>query len=224
MNAIIFPALEDADNTGLLALGGDLSVDTLLTAYSSGIFPWPWSERYLAWFAPPQRAVLFLDNFHVSKRLKSIIKKKEYEIRADTNFEKVINACAKSKNRTGQKGTWITKPMIQAYIDLHKAGFAHSIECYFDGELCGGVYGVSIGKMFAGESMFYTAPNASQIAFYHLVELLNAQNVKIIDCQVMTPHSEKFGAVEIDREEFMSILTKSVRGKGLDFSVNRLSS
>jgi leucyl/phenylalanyl-tRNA--protein transferase len=213
-----FPPVEKADKTGLLAIGGELDIETLLTAYSSGIFPWPFDERFMAWFAPPKRAVLFLDDYHVSKRLLSIIKKNEYKIKVNKNFEKVIRYCATSQNRKGQKGTWIIDPMIEAYCDLQRAGFAHSVECYMDGELCGGVYGVAIGKMFAGESMFYVKPNASQIAFYHLVKHLKSEGVKMLDCQVMTPHSKKFGAVEIKREEFMRLLKKAVREKDIDFT------
>ena len=209
----IFPPLESADKNGLLAIGGDTGINTLLTAYNNGIFPWPFNEKFLAWFAPPKRAVLFLKDFHASNTLKRVIKQKKFLVKINSNFEKVIKYCAKSNNRKGQSGTWITKDIIKGYCKMHEAGYAHSIEAYAEDELCGGVYGVSVGKIFAGESMFYTKPNASQVAFFHLIELLKFQDAKILDCQVMTPHSKKFGAVEITRNEFMKILENGKNGK-----------
>ncbi len=218
MSLIKFPPLSQADENGLLAIGGDLCTETLIHAYSSGIFPWPLNDDFLAWFAPPKRAVLFLDKFHPSSSLLRLIKKKVFEIRTNTNFEKVIQHCSLSMNRKGQKGTWITDEMIEAYCVLHKEGYAHSIECYFGDKLSGGIYGVSIGKMFAGESMFYIEPNASKIALYYLVQILKEQGVTLLDCQVMTPHSKKFGAVDISREEFNKYLRKSIKEKKIELN------
>ena len=201
-----FPPVEKADEDGLLALGGSLSSEVLLEAYSSGIFPWPFEERYLAWFSPPKRAVLFLKDLRVPKSLLRLIKKGEYQIRINTCFKEVIEACARSPNRKGQHGTWITDSMIDAYCHLHKLGYAHSIEYFEHSKLKGGLYGVSIGRMFAGESMFYDKPNASKLALYHLVNLLKQQNVEWIDCQVMTRHLQALGAVEIERKSFIKML------------------
>lgn len=219
----IFPPVEEADRqSGLLAFGGDLDVETLLEAYSLGIFPWPLDERYLTWFAPPRRAVLFLDDYHVSASLLKVLKRKKYEINFDTAFEEVIKGCAFNQNRRNQSGTWITKGMIGAYTELHRRGYAHSVECFKDGVLAGGLYGVSIGSMFAGESMFYDQPDCSKLSLHYLVGVLKAQNVKWIDCQVMTPHLKRFGAVEIPRAEFTSLLNQALAGKKPHFSLDKL--
>jgi len=206
-----FPPVEKADRYGLLALGGDLEIDSLLLAYRSGIFPWPFDEETLAWFAPPRRAVLFLRDFHVSRSLERERKRSKFDFRIDQAFPEVIRRCAEAKNRGVQAGTWITQGIIESYIRLHQAGFAHSIECWLDGQLTGGLYGVSIGAMFAGESMFYRRSNASKLALWFLVEHLRQKKAEWIDCQVMTPLLRSFGAVEIQRDEFMALLLKAVK-------------
>lgn len=206
-----FPPVEEADDeTGLLAIGGDLEVESLVLAYRSGIFPWPVDEELLTWFAPKKRAVLFFDDFHVSRSLIRFRKTKEYEFKLNTRFEDVINLCAEVVNRGDQRGTWITQEMIPAYIEFHKAGYAHSGEIYYEGELAGGIYGVRIGNMFAGESMFYRQSNASKLALVHLIEWLQVQGITWMDCQNLTPLLEGFGAVEIERGRFMEMLGECI--------------
>lgn len=207
-----FPPVESADRHGLLAVGGDVEVPSLLLAYKSGIFPWPIEEDVLTWFAPPRRALLFLDRFHAPRSLLKMRKREApiLEIRFDHDFETVIRACSELENRGKQQGTWITQEMIAGYIELHKAGYAHSVECYVGGELRGGLYGVSIGRMFAGESMFYRYPNASKYCLLALVERLVEKGVPWIDCQVMTPFFESLGAVEVSRKEFMRLLSDAI--------------
>jgi leucyl/phenylalanyl-tRNA--protein transferase len=203
-----FPPVDQADEHGLLARGGDLDVQSLLLAYKSGIFPWPIIPEVLTWFAPPRRTVLFLDDFHASSSLLKAWKKQSYTFAIDRDFAQVIKHCAEVKNRKGQHGTWITPAMVKAYTKLHKAGFAHSIECYRDGALRGGLYGVSIGSFFAGESMFHLEPNTSKLALYFLVQYLKEKGCKWIDCQVTTALLKAFGAKELDRAKYMQLLKK----------------
>jgi len=205
-----FPPVDLANEFGLLAVGGDLEPESLHLAYKSGIFPWPMIDEYLTWFAPEKRAVLFLEDLHISKSLKRQKKRGEYSFHFNRNFDAVIKACAELPNRKMQEGTWITEDVVHAYIDFHKAGYCHSIECYKKDFLVGGLYGVSIGKMFAGESMFYYEPNASKLAFWHLLEYLANKEVTWIDCQMMTPLLKNFGAVEIERDRFMELLEEAV--------------
>jgi len=201
-----FPTVENADEHGLLAVGGDLDVDSLLLAYKSGIFPWPLTSEQLAWFAPPKRALLFIAEAHTSKSLKKFLKKCPYRISINRDFESIIRRCSEIDNRKRQSGTWISEEVVNGYIALHKAGYAHSIEVYEDSTLAGGLYGVAIGAMFAGESMFYKKTNASKVALHFLIQYLRERNVKWIDCQVMTPLLKSFGAREIERQEFMCLL------------------
>lgn len=210
MSFVQFPPVELADETGLLAAGGDLDVETLYTAYTQGIFPWPvFSGDLLTWFAPSQRCVLYLEHFHPSTRLLRKQKKKLWSFRINSSFEEVITACSVLP-RKGQDGTWITNRMIEAYIALHKAGWCHSIECYRGEKLVGGLYGVAIGKMFAGESMFHTESDASKLTLCFLVDYLKGKGCKWIDCQQNTPLLSSFGAVEITRERFMKELSEAV--------------
>ncbi len=207
----MFPDVELADEDGLLAIGGDLEVETLLQAYKNGIFPWPIFEKVpMMWFAPPKRAVLFLDKFRFPKSLKKILKKGNYTFAIDHNFPQVIHNCARVGDRGKLNKTWLTPEITEAYIDFHNAGYAHSIECYREDILIGGLYGVAIGKMFAGESMFYKESNASKLALCYLVSFLLDQGVSWIDCQQMTPFFESLGAEEVDRKEFMQMLKIAV--------------
>ncbi len=210
MTILAFPDVSSADEHGLLAIGGDLEVPSLLLAYRSGIFPWPLDEETLAWFAPPKRAVLFFDRIHVARSLERERRRSTLEFKFDQNFAAVIQACAETTNRTKQQGTWITDDIIDAYCALHKSGIAHSIEAYQDGELVGGLYGVSIGAMFAGESMFYRAPNASKLALLYLCDYLGNCGGEWLDCQVLTPHMTQLGAQEIPRAKFMQLLSKAL--------------
>ena len=191
-NHIIFPPVDEADLDGLLAIGGDLSPRRLLAAYAQGIFPW-YNEDPILWFSPDPRCVLLPEDIHVSKSLCRTMKKGRYKIRYDCDFESVIRACGEVP-RNGQDGTWITEDMIQAYCDLARLGFAHSVEAWENGELVGGLYGVSLGAAFFGESMFAKRPDASKVAFVSLVQMLRRWHFHFIDCQVHTAHLERFGA------------------------------
>ncbi len=205
-----FPPVEWADETGLLAVGGDLEVATLELAYRSGIFPWPISDEPILWFAPPWRAVLEFDAFHLPRRLQRELKKAPFEFRIDADFPAVIRACADYRGRQGQHGTWLTPEMIAAYIEFHHHGFAHSFETYAEGRLVGGLYGVRIGRYFAGESMFHRQKNASKFALIQTVRTLQAQGLTWMDVQVMSPLLASFGAREIPRSEFMRWLRAAV--------------
>jgi len=201
-----FPSVELADDDGVLCIGGDLSSATLRAAYHQGIFPWPINEEFpVVWFAPPMRGVLFFDEFHISKSVTKMLRREKYECRVDAAFEQVISHCA---NRC--EGTWITPDIIDAYINLHREGIAHSVETYLDGELVGGLYGVSWGKYFCGESMFYLRSGASKAALVYLVEYLKTRGVKWIDIQNISPLFELFGAREIPRAEFMELLKSAI--------------
>lgn len=197
-----FPNPADGDDEGLLCYGGDLSVERLLSAYSSGIFPWFNEDDPILWWSPNPRFVLFPDHLHISKSLKRTIKKNLFEIKYDTAFVQVMIECANAK-RPDHDGTWIVPEMIEAYSELHQAGFAHSFEAWYDGELVGGGYGVAIGDIFCGESMFAKKNDASKVAFVHLVERLKSNGFSLIDSQIHTDYLEKFGAVHISRDEYL---------------------
>ena len=212
MSTEIFPPLECADSTGLLCVGGDLSSELLLNAYKSGIFPWPIEEfPSIPWFSPPNRAVLHTKDLYVSKSLKKELSKNRYEFSVNNNFSAVISACANSPTRKDPGATWISDEMIKAYTELHHNGYAHSVECYKDTKLVGGLYGISIGQMFAGESMFHIDSNASKMCMVKLVELLKEVNISWIDCQVINPFLESLGAIEINRNEFIQLLDSAVK-------------
>lgn len=202
---LIFPPAELADENGIIAVGGDLRSDRLLLAYASGIFPWYGEDLPIIWHAPDPRLVLEADKLHVSRSLRKAMRKLPYDIRLDTAFEEVIRACA-TISRPTQDGTWIIDEMIDAYLELHRLGFAHSAEAWRDDELVGGLYGISLGGAFFGESMFARAENASKIAFVALVAQLRAWDIKLIDCQVHTEHLARFGAEEWSRDRYMAAL------------------
>ena len=204
-----FPDLDEADESGLLAVGGDLSIERLKLAYSKGIFPWYEKGMSILWWSPDPRMVLFPDKMIISHSLKQSIKKQQFTVTIDKDFEKVIKNCAKTP-RKGESGTWITNEMKNAYIRLHEAGFAHSAEAWLDDELVGGLYGVALGKAYFGESMFHHVTNASKVAFYHLVEKLKLWDFKIIDAQVYTNHLESLGGEMIPRSQYIQILEKAL--------------
>lgn len=210
----IFPSPEEAEEEGLLAVGGDLSPERLVTAYSMGIFPWPHRGMPLLWFSPDPRMVLDAREITLAKSLRQAIKRRKFEVRLDTAFAETMTGCAKAK-RKGTRGTWITKPMITAYTQLHELGIAHSAESWLDGELVGGLYGVSLGRVFFGESMFAAEPDASKVAFATLVAQLRAWGVSLVDCQTHTEHLERFGARLIPRSEFLKRLAQEVRQPSL---------
>lgn len=203
-----FPPLHQAlkEPNGLIAIGGDLSPARLLNAYRHGIFPWFSEDEPILWWSPDPRMVLFPETLKISHSLKKTIKKEIFDIQFNTNFSAVMSACSQTP-RHGQGGTWITDNMIEAYCELHKAGFAISAESWQNGALVGGCYGVKIGKMFYGESMFHHVTDASKVAFVHLVEYLKKQGVGLIDCQMKTAHLASFGAKEIPRAEFFAKLS-----------------
>jgi leucyl/phenylalanyl-tRNA--protein transferase len=205
-----FPPVERAlhEPNGLLAAGADLSVGRLLQAYEHGIFPWSSEGQPLLWWSPDPRMVLVPSDLRISRSLRKRLARRDYEVRADTAFEEVMRACAAP--RAGQDGTWITGEMIEAYLRLHQAGHAHSIETWIGGQLAGGLYGVALGRAFFGESMFTRAPDASKIALAHLVRQLERWDCGLIDCQMATAHLARFGAREIPRPEFMRRLAKLV--------------
>ena len=198
-----FPPVDQALDkpNGLLAVGGNLSPERLLDAYRHGIFPWFNTDEPVLWWSPDPRMVLFPQEFKVSRSLRKTLRNKQYEVRADSAFEQVMRACAEP--REGQDGTWIHEEMIAAYTALHRMGHAHSIETWIDGELAGGLYGIAIGHMFYGESMFSRRTDASKIALAHLAKQLARWNFGMIDCQMNTHHLASLGAREIPRTEFI---------------------
>ncbi|MDR4514081.1 leucyl/phenylalanyl-tRNA--protein transferase [Nitrosomonas sp.] len=202
----LFPPLEEAllEPNGLLAVGGDLSPKRLINAYENGIFPWFNKDEPALWWSPDPRMVLFPNELKVSRSLRKSIKKNNYHVRCDSHFSEVMLACAEP--RRNQAGTWIHPDMVSAYTALHEIGLAHSVETWIDGKLVGGLYGLAMGKVFFGESMFSRAPDASKIAFVYLVRHLIQWNYILIDCQVRTAHLASLGAREISRAEFSQIL------------------
>ncbi len=198
-----FPPIETAraDMGGLLAVGADLSPERLLDAYRRGIFPWGTVEGFPLWYCPQPRMVLFPDEFRLRRSLKQALRRQNYEVRFDNDFAATLDACAATP-RPGQDGTWITDAMRQAYLRLFELGWAHSVETWVDGQLAGGLYGLAIGKMFYGESMFSRRTDASKIAFAHLVSHLSRQAYGMIDCQMHTPHLASLGGRQIPRREF----------------------
>jgi leucyl/phenylalanyl-tRNA--protein transferase len=205
-----FPPAEEALDDGLLAIGGDLSINRLLLAYRSGIFPWFDEEDELPmWWCPDPRFVLFPDELRVSKSMRQLLKKNEFELRVNTAFEEVIAHC-RNAERKGQDGTWISDAIINSYTALHMLGYAHSAETWHNGKLVGGLYGIRMGNVFFGESMFSTESNASKFAFIKWVERLKDEGVVLIDCQVYTEHLESLGARMIPREAFLGYLGRYI--------------
>jgi leucyl/phenylalanyl-tRNA--protein transferase len=214
---LVFPPPQLASDEGLLAVGGDLSQERLLLAYQMGIFPWYSENEPILWWSPDPRLVLYPHEVHVSKTLRKIIKKTVFQITMDKAFDRVITACAQV-HMQNNRGTWIVEDIVKAYCQLHQAGFAHSVETWCQGELAGGLYGVSLGRSFFGESMFSCISNASNVALVALAEHLKTLAFDMIDCQVSTDHLKRFGAIEISRLRFLEQLSKSltsptIRGK-----------
>ena len=202
---LAFPDPELATEEGLLAVGGDLRPERLLLAYSMGIFPWYEEGLPIIWHSPDPRMVLEVDKLHVPRSLDKRMRRGGYQVRLDTAFEQVIAACGE-RRRPGQRGTWITGEMRAAYLELHRLGWAHSAEAWRDGRLVGGLYGVSLGAIFFGESMFADEPDASKVAFVTLVRQLAAWGTTVVDCQVHTEHLERFGAEEWPRRRYLEVL------------------
>jgi len=204
--AFVFPDVASAGLDGILAIGGDLQPERLILAYKSGIFPWYNQGEPIIWYSPNERMVLLPEDLKISKTMRQLMRKNEFSITCNQDFEQVIKACQKSP-RKDQDGTWITTDMMQAYIKLHELGYARSVEVWKDKELVGGLYGIDLGHVFCGESMFSKTSNTSKLAFIHLVQSLEKKNYKLIDCQVYNPHLESLGAKEISRQEFMGYLS-----------------
>lgn len=202
---LVFPPVSEANKDGFLAIGGDLSTERLLLAYKSGIFPWFEPGDPILWWSPNPRMVLFLDEVVVSKSMRNILNRNMFKVTFNQDFRGVISNCQKIK-REGQHGTWITNEMIEAYCKLNELGIAKSVEVWQDNELVGGLYGVDLGTIFCGESMFSKVPNASKVAFIHWSRYLKANNYKLLDCQIYNPHLESLGCREIARAEFITIL------------------
>ena len=202
---LIFPPADFANEDGLLAIGGDLSTDRLLLAYRNGIFPWFAKDEPICWYCPDPRFVLFPSELKISNSMRTVMNKGLFKFTIDKAFEELIKHC-QTVFRKDQPGTWITNEMLTAYINLHKAGYAHSSEAWKNGELVGGIYGIIIGKVFFGESMFSKQSNASKFAFIKFTQHLQKQNVQLIDCQVYTNHLESLGAKMIERKYFLKIL------------------
>jgi len=204
-----FPPPEKAKNDSIVAWGGNLSPGMLLSAYEQGLFPWYNSGEPIIWHSPDPRFVIFPENLHVSSSMKKVLRRGDFTVHMDTDFHGVITACSKIK-RPGQRGTWITRDMIAAYTELHRLGWAHSSEAWHEGTLAGGCYGIRIGSVFFGESMFSMKPNASKAAFLTLARLLFDDGVRFIDCQQHTAHLESLGGEEISRGEFLKMLRETL--------------
>jgi len=200
-----FPPPEKAKHHSVVAWGGNLSPGMLLSAYEQGLFPWYGEGDPIIWHCPDPRFVIFPEKLHVSKSMRKVLRQGIFSIKFNNDFPGVIASCSQAK-RPGQEGTWINHDIIEAYTELHRLGFVHSAEAYLDGELAGGCYGVLIGKIFFGESMFSLKPNASKAAFISFAQMLFEKSVCLIDCQQHTPHLESLGAVDISRKEFLRLL------------------
>jgi leucyl/phenylalanyl-tRNA--protein transferase len=209
-DTLVFPDPNLAVEDGLLAIEGDLSTERLLLAYSNGIFPWYSEGDPIMWWSPDPRMILYPDKFKIAKSFRQTLNNKNYEIKFDHRFEAVIEQCSKVP-RPGQDGTWITNDMMEAYIRLHKEGFAHSVETYFEGRLVGGLYGISLGKAFFGESMFFTERDASKLALYYLVQKVREWEFVFIDAQVETSHLMSMGAENISRKDYLEQLKEALK-------------
>lgn len=206
---LYFPPVSEASPEGILAVGGDLSTERLLLAYKNGIFPWFDDDEPILWWSPPQRMVVNPREYKVAKSLRNIINRNVFKVTFNTAFKEVITNCQSVKRR-GQSGTWITDSMLEAYLKLHQIGVAKSVEVWQDNQLVGGLYGLDLGKVFCGESMFSLVSNASKVAFVTLIQKMNIENYNLLDCQVHNDHLEKLGAFEISRENYIKILKSSL--------------
>jgi len=205
-DALLFPSPEQASAEGIVAVGGDLQPERVLLAYRKGIFPWFESDDFLLWWSPDPRMVLFPNQLKISKSMRTVLRKKQFEVTFNKAFDRVVEACAKVK-RFGQNGTWITPGLMEVYSTLHTQGHAHSVEVWEEGSLVGGLYGIDLGTVFCGESMFSKSSNASKVALIFLVKELKKNKYELIDCQVPTQHLASMGAVPISRTKFLTFLS-----------------
>jgi leucyl/phenylalanyl-tRNA--protein transferase len=201
-----FPPIELANPHGIIAIGGDLNPIRLINAYKNGIFPWYSEGEPIMWYSPDPRMVLKPSEVYISKSMRKILNEGKFNVTFNQNFEQVIESCQKTK-RDGQHDTWITKDLKKSMIELHKMGYAKSVEVWLDGKLAGGLYGIDLGYLFCGESMFSSIPNASKVALVSLCKKLDQENYPLLDCQVYTEHLESLGAYEISRKEFKTYLS-----------------
>ena len=205
-DALLFPSPEQASAEGIVAVGGDLQPERVMLAYRKGIFPWFESDDFLLWWSPDPRMVLFPDRLKVSKSMRTVLRKKQFEVTFNKAFDQVVEACAKVK-RFGQNGTWITPGLMEVYSSLHTQGHAHSVEVWEEGSLVGGLYGIDLGTVYCGVSMFSKSSNASKVALIYLVKELKKNKYELIDCQVPTQHLASMGAEPISRTEFLTFLS-----------------
>ncbi len=212
-----FPPVEEAEEIGLLAIGGDLSPQRLLLAYSLGIFPWYNPGEPILWWSPDPRCVLFPDQIHISRSLHKVLKRGDFHVTFDRDFSAVIEGCRQVRT---EQGTWITPEMYSAYVELHRLGFAHSVECWQDDQLVGGLYGISVGRCFFGESMFSRVTNASKVAMVTLCRQLQILGFRLLDCQQSSEHLLSLGATEITRDFFCSLLADGLPGDGQKLKSN----
>lgn len=219
---LIFPDPSLADEGGLLAVGGDLRLERILLAYSMGIFPWYSEGQPYLWWSPDPRAILIPEEVHISKSLRRVLRSHRFSVRFDCRFAEVIRSCSETP-RKDQLGTWITEEMIAAYYGLHEAGFAHSVETYLEDRLVGGLYGISLGKAFFGESMFSHESDASKVAFVSLAKLLGNLGFDFVDCQLPTPHLSSLGATDISRENYLIKLKFALNNQTLQGSWSKYS-
>ncbi len=213
LDSLSFPPIEQAliEPNGLLAVGGDLSPERLISAYSNAIFPWFNQGEPPLWWSPSPRAIIFVDNISINRTLRKILRQQHFTVTINTAFNDVLNYCANAPFR--KEGTWINNDMKMAYLNLHQLGIAHSIEVWIDEQLVGGLYGVAINGYFSGESMFYIKSNASKIALVYLAQHLKSQNIQFIDCQINNPFLETMGCVDISREKFLHLHNHALKDK-----------
>ena len=202
---LYFPPASETSPEGIIAVGGDLSPERLLLAYQNGIFPWYDHDEPKLWWCPEERMVLFFENLRITKSMRNVLNRKEFQVTFNTAFREVISNCQQSP-RKNQEGTWISDEIIEAYCKLHELGHAKSVEVWKNNELVGGLYGIDLGDVFCGESMFSKVANASKVGFIHLAKQLEMANYKILDCQVYNDHLDSLGCIEIDRDDFLKIL------------------
>lgn len=214
---LYFPPVDEASYEGILAIGGDLSIERLLLAYRNGIFPWFNEDEPTLWWAPPERMVVVPSIYKVSKSIRNLLNQNKFTVTFNQNFSEVIRGCQQI-DRPGQDGTWLSNDFVESYSKLHEMGIAKSVEVWQNEELVGGLYGMDLGHVFCGESMFSRVPNASKIAFVTLINQLKEKNYKLLDCQVHNDHLEKLGAFEISREVFMRVL----KSEEINFSSSNL--
>lgn len=222
-----FPDVNESDEQGLLCVGGLLEPDWLVDAYSHGIFPWPFLDPFrrkkhlLGWFSPDPRCIFDFERFHIPRRLKSVIHGKRFRITSDVDFEGVMRGCAGGPGREAPWQTWITPDMIDAYVEMNRLGLAHSVEAWSDDRLVGGVYGIALRGLFAAESMFFREPDASKVALVALIEHLKNRGFRLVDIQMLTPHTERFGAVEISRDDYLRRLDAAMRCSTIFGKINQ---